>query len=220
MYKYRSLFTLLYTPCVKRFIYKSIHHAHNKSCWKSMYHGRLLQNYLRNYSNRKHNHKKWKETVKTRFLIIILDFQLKQIIIQEDHNSRRYFLFCLVLLADKNSIKPSLFVKYRNQIFLYFRKNKKEKNIKKEKLQTRFFNVTWSLEMKCNKIFMYNTYIYMICACLKYIFEKLACFWHVDTSSWNIGIPDGMLACLLECWQMKMRSWYAFGVLACRHVGM
>ena len=142
MYKYRSLFTLLYTPCVKRFIYKSIHHAHNKSCWKSMYHGRLLQNYLRNYSNRKHNHKKWKETVKTRFLIIILDFQLKQIIIQEDHNSRRYFLFCLVLLADKNSIKPLLFVKYRNQIFLYFRKNKKEKIIKKEKLQTRFFNVT------------------------------------------------------------------------------
>ena len=107
-----------------------------------MHHVSLLQNYFRNYSNQKHSRKKRKETVTIRFLIIILDFQLKQIIIQEDHNSRTYFLFCLVLLAVENSIKPLLFVKYRNQIFLYFRKNKKEKNIKKEKLETLFFNMT------------------------------------------------------------------------------
>ena len=48
------------------------------------------------------------------------DRQLKQIIIQEDHNIHAYSFFCLVVLAVENLRKPLLLVTYRNQIFLYF----------------------------------------------------------------------------------------------------
>ena len=46
--------------------------------------------------------------------------QLKQITIQENHNIRKYSLFCLVVLAMENLIIPLLLVTYRNQVFLYF----------------------------------------------------------------------------------------------------
>ena len=32
------LFIIFYTSCLKRAIEKSIHHAHHKSCWKSVHH--------------------------------------------------------------------------------------------------------------------------------------------------------------------------------------
>ena len=62
-----------------------------------------------------------------RFLITILYLQLKQITIQEDHNIHMYSLFCLVALAVKNSRKPLLLVKYRNQVFKEQKRKKKEK---------------------------------------------------------------------------------------------
>ena len=46
--------------------------------------------------------------------------QLKQITIQENHNIRKFSLFCLVVLAMENLIIPLLLVTYRNQVFLYF----------------------------------------------------------------------------------------------------
>ena len=58
--------------------------------------------------------------VTTRFFISILDLQLKQITIQEDHNIHTYSLFCLVVLPVENLGKPLLLVTYRSQAFLYF----------------------------------------------------------------------------------------------------
>ena len=47
-----------------------------------------------------------KNIVTIKFLISILDFQLKQITSQEDHNIQMYFLFYLVVLAVENLRKP------------------------------------------------------------------------------------------------------------------
>lgn len=65
--------------------------------------------------------------------------------IQEDHNIHVYSLFCLVVLALENSRKPLLLATYRSQVFLYFHfqpKSKKEKNNKKQKFHTLFFDMT------------------------------------------------------------------------------
>ena len=86
-----------------------------------------------------------RKIVTIRFLTAILDLQLKQITIQEDHNIHTYSLYCLVVLAVENSRKPFLLVTSRHQIFFIFsfltKKQKKEKK-KKEKFCTLFFNMT------------------------------------------------------------------------------
>ena len=50
---------------------------------------------------------------------------------------------------------------YRNKVFLYFHfslKSKKQNNNEKKKLHPLFFDITWSIEIKYNIIFMYDTY--------------------------------------------------------------
>ena len=66
-----------------------------------------------------------------------------------------YYLFCLVVLAEENSRKPLLLVTYRNQVYLYFHFYLKNKKVSKIPV---FFNMTWSIEMKYNAVFMYYTY--------------------------------------------------------------
>ena len=86
-------------------------------CWESIHLVSWLLNYFRNYSTRKHSHrKKQRNKVTKRFLITISDLQLKQIAIQEVHNI--HFLFCLVVLAVEKSRKFLLLVTYRNQVVL------------------------------------------------------------------------------------------------------
>ena len=61
-----------------------------------------------------------KNIVTIKFLITILDLQFKQIKTQEGHKIHAYSLFCLDILAEENSRKPLLLVRYRNQVFMYF----------------------------------------------------------------------------------------------------
>ena len=93
------LFHLPNFMCVKRPIQKNVHHVQHISC-------KLIRKilYFRNYSTRKHSHKKRKENNKVpiKFLITISDLQFKQIKIQEDHNIHTYSLFDLVVLAEEN----------------------------------------------------------------------------------------------------------------------
>ena len=67
----------------------------------------------------------------------ISDLQLKQILVQEDHNIHTYSLF-FVVLAVENSRKLLLFVTYRNLVFIFSFPNKKQKR-KKKKFHTLFF---------------------------------------------------------------------------------
>ena len=67
----------------------------------------------------------------------ISDLQLKQILVQEDHNIHTYSLF-FVVLAVENSRKLLLFVTYRNLVFIFSFPNKKQKR-KKKKFHTPFF---------------------------------------------------------------------------------
>ena len=71
----------------------------------------------------------------------ILDLQLKQITIQEDHNIHTYPLYCLVVLAVENSRKLLLLVTNRKQVFFIFSfltKEQKRKKIIKKKYSTHF----------------------------------------------------------------------------------
>ena len=51
-----------------------------------------------------------RDMVTKRFLMSILDLQLKQITIQEDHDIHPYLPFCFVVLAVENFKKPLLLV--------------------------------------------------------------------------------------------------------------
>ena len=98
--------------------------------------------------------------VSIRFLITISDLQLKEIIVQKDHNIHTYSLFSLGIVSEENSRKHLLLVAFRNQVFLCFHfelKSQKEKK-KKEKFHILFFNMAWSIEMKYNATIMYDTY--------------------------------------------------------------
>ena len=125
-----------------------MHHARHKPCWKSMHHVSWLWYYSRNYSTRKYSHKKRKHSHSK------VSYDYPGSPTQADHISRRSqysHVFC----------KPFLLVMYRNKVFLYFHfslKSKKQNNNEMKKLHPLFFDITWSIEIKYNIIFMYDTY--------------------------------------------------------------
>ena len=112
------------------------------------------------------------------------------------------------------------------------KKIKKKKIKKKEKFHTLSLNTIWSIEMKFNTIFMYDTYTYdmnnydikynveFVMLIIKYknfpwnfIRKSLKiwhAFWHFGTSSWKFGTPCGTLTRLFARWHVKMRNWHAF----------
>ena len=102
-----------------------------KFLWAAFFteHRRLLLHF-RHYSTRKYSQEKRKETQSSWGL------QLKRIAIHEDHNIHMNSIFCVVVLAVENLKKPILLVTYRNQVFLYFHfelKNKRGKRREKIK---------------------------------------------------------------------------------------
>ena len=117
--------------------------------------------YCRNYSIRKDSRKKRKETVTIKFLITIADLQFKQIAIQEDHNILTYSLFFQLFQLSKIRENPcccQLYIETRSFCFSFL--TKEPKSFKKRKIHTLFFNMTRSINMKHNTIFMYDTYTY------------------------------------------------------------
>ena len=134
------IYLTLYAVC-KKPIFKSIHHANHKSCWKSINHVSWLRNYIRKCSARKHNCKKHCHN----------EFSCNDLgsPTQADHISRRsqnlhVFLILFSCLAAESSIKPLSLITYRNHVFLYLVLIKEQKRkSKKKKIFTLFFNIAW-----------------------------------------------------------------------------
>ena len=127
--------------------------------------------------------------------------------------------------------KPLLLVMYRNQVFLYFHFNLRTKKFqKKQKFCTFFLNMTWSIEMKCNTVFMFNAcYYYCFFYSQKelgfyksylhlFFFKKKISLAFQKKNVWKLSTPSGTLARQNEKlarhlvrWYTKLNSWHAFG---------
>ena len=123
---------------------QSIHHAHHKSCWKTMHHVSWLLNYFTNYSTenmvirngKNHSHNK----ISYNYLIFPT---------QANHSSGRsqvfFFLFscfsCGKLEKALVPCKPGLFT------LSFLTKEQKRKKYKRRKFHKLFFNMTWSIEI-------------------------------------------------------------------------
>ena len=110
----------LYSMSKNTYLEKHTSHKHQKSCWKSTHYANWLWNYCTVGTTVLKNIVARKEEKQSHKVSHTSNLQLKQMTIQEDHNNHVYSLFCLVVLAVKNSKKPLLLVMYRNQVFLCF----------------------------------------------------------------------------------------------------